>query len=56
MQILADMGLIKVVKGCAGLKVLGNGALTKAITVKASAFSASAKEAIEKAGGKVEQI
>ena len=56
MQILSDMGLIKVVKGCAGLKVLGNGTLTKAITVKASAFSASAKEAIEKAGGKVEQI
>ncbi|MBR5900015.1 MAG: mitochondrial large ribosomal subunit protein uL15m, partial [Clostridia bacterium] len=30
--------------------------LTKAITVKATAFSASAKEAIEKAGGKAEQI
>ena len=38
------------------LKVLGNGTLSKALTVKASAFSASAKEAIEKAGGKVEQI
>ena len=56
MQMLAEKGLIKVIKDSLGLKVLGNGALTKALTVKASAFSASAKEAIEKAGGKVEQI
>ena len=39
-----------------GLKVLGEGSLTKAITVKAERFSASAKEAIEKAGGKAEKI
>jgi large subunit ribosomal protein L15 len=56
MQMLAEKGLIKVMKDSIGLKVLGNGALSKALTVKASAFSASAKEAIEKAGGKVEQI
>ncbi len=56
MELLNDKGLIKVVKDSVGLKVLGNGTLTKALTVKASAFSASAKEAIEKAGGKVEQI
>ena len=56
MTMLAEKGLIKVIKGSLGLKVLGNGALTKALTVKAAAFSASAKEAIEKAGGKVEQI
>ena len=56
MAVLAEKGLIKVMKDCIGLKVLGNGTLTKALTVKASAFSASAKEAIEKAGGKVEQI
>ncbi|MBQ8427381.1 MAG: 50S ribosomal protein L15 [Clostridia bacterium] len=56
MQVLAEKGLIKVIKDSIGLKVLGNGTLTKALTVKASAFSASAKEAIEKAGGKVEQI
>ena len=56
MAVLAEKGLIKVMKDCIGLKVLGNGALTKAITVKAKAFSASAKEAIEKAGGKIEQI
>ncbi len=56
MAMLAEKGLIKVLKDSIGLKVLGNGTLTKALTVKASAFSASAKEAIEKAGGKVEQI
>jgi large subunit ribosomal protein L15 len=56
MQMLAEKGLIKVIKDSLGLKVLGSGALTKALTVKASAFSAAAKEAIEKAGGKVEQI
>ena len=56
MDVLNEKGLIKVLKNSVGLKVLGNGALTKAITVKASAFSASAKEAIEKAGGKAEQI
>ena len=56
MAVLAEKGLIKVLKDCAGLKVLGNGTLTKAITVKAERFSASAKEAIEKAGGKAEQI
>ena len=37
-----------------GLKVLSNGTLTKNITVKAAAFSASAKEKIEQAGGKAE--
>ena len=56
MQILNEKGLIKVVKGSIGLKVLGNGTLTKALTVKAASFSASAKDAIEKAGGKIEEI
>ena len=37
-----------------GYKVLGNGKVTKKVTVKATAFSASAKEAIEAAGGKAE--
>ena len=37
-----------------GYKVLGSGKLTKKLTVQASAFSASAKEAIEAAGGKAE--
>ena len=56
MQILNEKGLIKLVKGSIGLKVLGNGTLTKALTVKAASFSASAKDAIEKAGGKIEEI
>jgi large subunit ribosomal protein L15 len=38
------------------VKVLGKGKLTKALTVKAHRFSASAKDAIEKAGGKVELL
>ena len=39
-----------------GVKILGNGEITKKLTVRASAFSASAKEKIEKAGGKAEVI
>ena len=39
-----------------GVKILGNGALTKKLTVKANAFSASAKEKIEAVGGKAEVI
>ena len=37
-----------------GFKVLGNGSVTKKVTVQAAAFSASAKQAIEAAGGKAE--
>jgi len=47
-------GLAKEVKNAVGLKVLGNGELKVALTVKAAKFSAAAKEAIEKAGGKAE--
>ena len=39
-----------------GLKVLGNGELTKKLTVKATVFSATAKEKIEAAGGKIEEV
>ena len=39
-----------------GVKVLGNGDLTKKLTVRAAAFSASAKEKIEAAGGKAEVV
>ena len=39
-----------------GVKILGNGELTKKLTVKASAFSAGAKEKIEAAGGKAEVV
>ena len=48
--------LAKEVKNNAGLKVLGNGELTNAITIKAAKFSASAKEAIEKVGGTAEVL
>ena len=51
-ELLIASGLIK--KELDGVKVLGNGELTKNLTVKAAAFSASAKEKIEKAGGKAE--
>jgi large subunit ribosomal protein L15 len=39
-----------------GVKILGGGELTKKLTVRASAFSESAKEKIEKAGGKAEVV
>lgn len=51
---LVEAGIIK--KSLDGVKVLGNGELTKALTVQAAAFTASAKEKIEKAGGKAEVI
>ncbi len=51
---LKEAGVIK--KVCDGIKVLGNGTLDKKITVKASKFTASAKEKIEAAGGKAEVI
>ena len=55
MEALLDRNLVKSVKNAAGLKVLGNGELTVNLTVKAAKFSASAKEAIEKAGGTAEK-
>ena len=51
-DLLKASGLIK--KTNDGVKILGNGELTKNLTVKAAAFSASAKEKIEKAVGKAE--
>ena len=51
---LLEKGLLKEVKNDCGLKVLGNGQITKKVTVKADKFSESAKQAIESAGGKVE--
>ena len=53
-EVLNEKGLIKLVKGSVGLKVLGNGNLTKKLTVEAKKFSASAIEKIEAAGGKTE--
>lgn len=53
-ETLVNEGIIK--KELCGLKVLGRGEITKKLTVKATIFSASAKEKIEAAGGKVEVI
>ncbi|MDD6155176.1 MAG: 50S ribosomal protein L15 [Eubacteriales bacterium] len=53
-EILLEAGIIK--KANDGLKVLGNGELEKAITVKANKFSKAAVEKIEAAGGKAEVI
>ncbi len=52
METLLASGIIK--KPLGGLKVLGNGEITKKLTVEAAVFSASAKEKIEAAGGKAE--
>ena len=49
-QDLLDMGILS--KCQYGVKILGNGNITKKLTVQASAFSASAKEKIVAAGGK----
>ncbi len=49
---LVECGAIKDAKD--GIKILGNGELTKSLTVKAAKFTEAAKEKIEKAGGKAE--
>ena len=51
---LIECGIIKNPRD--GVKILGNGELTKKLNVKANAFSASAKEKIEALGGTVEVI
>jgi large subunit ribosomal protein L15 len=51
-ELLIAAGIIK--KELDGVKILGKGDLTKKLTVKAAKFSESAKEKIEKAGGKAE--
>ena len=56
MEVLNEKGLIKVVKGSIGLKVLGNGKLEKNLTVKANKFSKTAEAAITSAGGTIEVI
>ena len=52
--LLIEKGLIK--KELDGIKVLGGGKLEKSLTVQANAFSKSAEEAINNAGGKIEVI
>ena len=51
---LVEMGLIK--NGFDGVKILGNGEVTKKLNVSVNAYSAAAKEKIEAAGGKAEVI
>ena len=51
---MKEVGIIKNPKD--GVKILGNGELTKKLTVQANAFSASAKEKIESLGGNAEVI
>ncbi|KXH80808.1 50S ribosomal protein L15 [Sporosarcina sp. HYO08] len=53
-ELLIETGIVSNAKS--GIKILGNGTLDKKITVKAHKFSASAKEAIEKAGGQTEVV
>ncbi len=56
MEYVLTNGLAKHVKNSCGLKVLGDGEIAVALNVKAAKFSESAKEAIEKAGGKAETV
>ena len=51
---LIEAGIIKKIED--GVKILGNGELTKKLTVQAAKFTATAKEKIEAAGGKAEVI
>lgn len=53
--VLLEKGILSKIEPY-GLKVLGNGELTKKVTVKANKISASAKEKLEKIGGKVEVL
>ncbi len=53
-ELLKDTGVIK--KICEGIVVLGNGEISKKLTVKAAKFTKSASQKIEAAGGKVEVV
>ncbi|OGW24586.1 MAG: 50S ribosomal protein L15 [Nitrospirae bacterium GWC2_42_7] len=53
-ELLIEKGVVKEIKN--GLKVLGNGNIQRAVTVRAAAFSLAAVKKIESAGGKAEVI
>ncbi len=53
-ELLLELGVVS--KAKSGIKILGNGNLEKKLTVKAHKFSATAKAAIEKAGGQTEVV
>ena len=54
LETLMNKGMVS--KACDGLKVLGNGSVEKKFTVRAAAFTATAKEKIEAVGGKCEVV
>lgn len=54
--LLKETGVITLPKVNDGIKLLGNGELTKKLTVKANAFTATAREKITKAGGTAEEV
>ena len=53
-ELLCDLRMVRSLGD--GVKILGNGSLSKALTVKAHGFSSKAKEKIEAAGGRVEAL
>jgi len=53
-QTLVNVGIVK--KEYDGIKILGNGEISKKLTVKVAAYSESAKQKIEAAGGKAEVV
>lgn len=54
LDVLMEHGMIK--SGCDGVKLLGQGPLTKALTIQVNRYSKTAKEKVEALGGKVEVI
>ena len=53
---LKSSGIVNLPKSNAGIKLMGYGELTRKLTVKVTAFTAGAKEKIEKAGGTAEEV
>jgi large subunit ribosomal protein L15 len=53
-QLLKDVGIIKTLRQ--PVKILGDGEITKALTVRAHKFSAAARAKIEAAGGRIEEV
>lgn len=56
LQSVHDLGIVKFSKAVTSLVILGGGELKKKLTVKANRFTASAKAAIEQAGGTAEEV
>lgn len=56
LQSVRELGLVKFSKAVTSLVILGGGELTKKLTVKANRFTATAKEAIQQAGGTATEV